>query len=229
MKLVFFDRDGVINKRLFGDYVKETNQFIFNDGFFELFSNLKRDEYITTVVTNQQGVGKKIMTELDLINLHNFMQEQLISNTNHSFDLIKYCTALATENNRRRKPELEMFVEILDELKFDYNFLNHLSPDHLTSNNISPNQLFTIGDSVTDIIPGNIIGSTTIFIGTETTLEQEYKNKSSELDIVFERFSKIYSHISQSKSLNFENYYKPNYTFENINQLLLSYNDIFIL
>lgn len=220
MKLVFFDRDGVINERLFGDYVKDSKQFIFNSGFFELLSKLKSDDYLTTVVTNQQGVGKKIMTELDLINLHNFMQEELKSNTNHNFDIIKYCTALATENNLRRKPEIGMFTEILEELNY---------------NNSTTNQLFMIGDSVTDIIPGNIIGCTTIFIGTDEILEQEYQNKKSELDLVFkninenfdEKFNEIIKNNSFTNSLNIENYYKPVYTFENINQLLLSYNDIF--
>lgn len=216
MKLIFFDRDGVINKRLFGDYVKESNQFIFNSGFFELFEKLKNDNFFTTVVTNQQGVGKKIMTEDDLISLHNFMQAELKTNTNFSFEIIKYCTSLAVEKDERRKPEIGMFAEILEELNYNYN---------------TQNKLFTIGDSVTDIIPGNMIGSTTIFIGNKSTIDDEYKNKKLELDLIFEKYynnGQLNSYLGEIKELNIENYYKSDLTFENINQLLLSYNDIFI-
>jgi histidinol phosphatase-like enzyme len=36
-KAIFFDRDGVVNKRVFGGYVKSIEEFEFEDNFFELF------------------------------------------------------------------------------------------------------------------------------------------------------------------------------------------------
>jgi D-glycero-D-manno-heptose 1,7-bisphosphate phosphatase len=67
---LFLDRDGVVNKRLMNDYVKSV-------GEFELLPDV--DEAIRlagsvfgtiVVVTNQQGIGKGLMTERNLSDIH---------------------------------------------------------------------------------------------------------------------------------------------------------------
>ena len=63
---LFLDRDGVINKRIFGGYVSNWNDFELLDGVLEaieIFSSIFKH---IIVVTNQQGVGKGLMDETKL-------------------------------------------------------------------------------------------------------------------------------------------------------------------
>ena len=67
---LFLDRDGVLNQRIVDDYVLKPEQFVVIDGVFEalkVFSSIF--EHIV-VVTNQQGIGKGLMTEDDLDAIH---------------------------------------------------------------------------------------------------------------------------------------------------------------
>ena len=80
-KAIFFDRDGVINIRIVGEYVQCYDDFKFCPDFFSLFSYVKSLGYLAIIVTNQQGIGKGIMTENDLQNVHTQMQEQIMQQT----------------------------------------------------------------------------------------------------------------------------------------------------
>ena len=75
---LFLDRDGVINKRRVNDYVKKAEEFVFFEGVPEAiaFFNLIFDKIF--VVTNQQGIGKGIMSTNDLANVHDHLQTQLL-------------------------------------------------------------------------------------------------------------------------------------------------------
>ena len=55
---LFLDRDGVINERLMGDYVKTLDEFRFLEGAEEAIRLLSQKCGIVVVVTNQQGIGK---------------------------------------------------------------------------------------------------------------------------------------------------------------------------
>ena len=67
---LFLDRDGVINKKRENDYVKTWREFSFIDGALEAISRLSNIFGKIIVVTNQRGVGKGIMTELQLLSIH---------------------------------------------------------------------------------------------------------------------------------------------------------------
>lgn len=59
------------------------------------------------MVSNQQGIGKGIMTEEDLRLVHNHMLNEL----NHCIDKIYYAPHLASENNIMRKPNIGMALQ----------------------------------------------------------------------------------------------------------------------
>lgn len=145
-KAVFFDRDGVVNFRLVGDYVKNKKEFIFLDDFLLFFKDIKEKNYLAFLVTNQQGVGKKLMTEKELKTLHKYMQKQLAIRTGFAFDDIFYCTSLAAQNDPRRKPAPGMILEAL--AKWD----------------IDEENSWMIGDSVNDIIAGKSAGLKTVLL-----------------------------------------------------------------
>ena len=104
---LFLDRDGVINKRIIDGYVQNKSQFHLIDGVVKAIDIFKEVFGYVFVVTNQQGVGKGIMTEEDLFDVHNYMQELI----GIQFDRIYFCPSLAEENSPMRKPSIGMAMK----------------------------------------------------------------------------------------------------------------------
>lgn len=61
-KVVFIDRDGVINKDS-ADYIKNCDEFEFLPGSLEAFKLLKAEDYETIVITNQSVIGRNMVTQ----------------------------------------------------------------------------------------------------------------------------------------------------------------------
>jgi len=160
-KAFFFDRDGIVNLRLIDDYIKSIDEFEFIPAFFNIFRAVKQSNYLTVLVTNQQGIGKGLYTDDDLAIIHNYMQDQLLIETGYNFDDIYYCPNLAKDNAECRKPAPGM-------LKLAANKHNI---DFATS--------FMIGDSISDVKAGKAVGSKTILIGNYS------KDEVSEADFIF--------------------------------------------
>ncbi|MFM7155850.1 MAG: hypothetical protein ACKOZV_17145, partial [Bacteroidota bacterium] len=73
MPALFLDRDGVINERLPGDYVTSPETFKSAPGFAEAIRLLSEVFHPVIVVTNQQGIGKGLMDEEQLAEVHRYM------------------------------------------------------------------------------------------------------------------------------------------------------------
>ncbi|MCS6999895.1 MAG: HAD-IIIA family hydrolase [Bacteroidota bacterium] len=112
-RIVFFDRDGIVNKRIVGDYVRLPAEFVFCEGFFPLFRWVKEAGYRAIIVSNQQGVAKGIMSHEQLWSLTAWMQERVYHYTGYKFDDIYYCTELDTPAAQCRKPRPTMLLEAL--------------------------------------------------------------------------------------------------------------------
>ncbi|GAB5466696.1 MAG: hypothetical protein Kapaf2KO_21320 [Candidatus Kapaibacteriales bacterium] len=145
-KAILFDRDGIVNVRLIGDYVKNIKEFSFIPEFLEAFKIICKKGYKTFLITNQQGVGKGLMSESDLEVIHSFMQDELQKLTGFKFDGIYYCTDLANSGSKRRKPEPGMIYEAIEE------------------NKLSKEDLWFIGDSLTDVEAGVKAGIKTLLL-----------------------------------------------------------------
>jgi histidinol-phosphate phosphatase family protein len=100
---LFLDRDGVINERLPGDYVKEPGGFRFIEGAKEAIAGLSGIFGRIVIVTNQQGIGKGLMTEDDLEEVHRFMQAG-IGLAGGSISAVYHSPHLEGERNEFRKP-----------------------------------------------------------------------------------------------------------------------------
>lgn len=70
---LFLDRDGVINRRIPGGYVTCPEEFQFLPGSLEAMPLLRERFGRVIIVTNQKGVGKKLMTATALAVVHDFM------------------------------------------------------------------------------------------------------------------------------------------------------------
>ena len=74
---LFLDRDGVINEKIENDYVKSWSEFTFVEKSVETISFLSKIFGKIILVTNQRGVGRGLMSELDLISIHKRMIDLL--------------------------------------------------------------------------------------------------------------------------------------------------------
>ena len=108
---LLLDRDGVINRLRPNDYVKNWDEFEFLPNILNALSVWNKHFKYIFIVTNQRGVGKKVMSETDLQIIHQRMCEVIAENGGR-IDKIYYCTAL-TEEDKRRKPGNGMFLDIL--------------------------------------------------------------------------------------------------------------------
>jgi histidinol-phosphate phosphatase family protein len=104
---LFLDRDGVINQRLVGDYVKSVEEFNWLPGVLEALNIFNHKFGCIVVVTNQQGIGKEIMTEDDLTRIHDFMLEGCRKQGGR-IDAVYHCPMLAHEPHNCRKPHTAM-------------------------------------------------------------------------------------------------------------------------
>lgn len=104
---LFLDRDGVINKRILGGYVKNTTEFEFLPDSLEALQKLATIFKNIFIVTNQQGMGKGLMTISDLNIVHQYMLGQIRENGGR-IDRIFSCPDLASKSPNCRKPGLAM-------------------------------------------------------------------------------------------------------------------------
>lgn len=103
---LFLDRDGVINHEKHLDYVYNFAEFKFYPGVLDALRSLSEVFGRIVVVTNQRGVEKKLMTEDDLITLHQEMLAE-IQAAGGRIDAIFYCTSLDNDHPNR-KPQAGM-------------------------------------------------------------------------------------------------------------------------
>ena len=146
---LFLDRDGVINVRLIDDYVKNINEFEFLPGVLEAFKIFSEKFGRIIIVTNQQGVGKGLMTLQDVEDVHKFMLKE-IENQKGRVDKIYVCPQLKSDPDNFRKPSPRMAYMAQQDF-----------PE------IDLEKSIMIGDSNSDIEFGHNAGMYTILIGNE--------------------------------------------------------------
>ena len=146
---LFLDRDGVINRRIIDGYVTCWEEFDFLPGVLEAMKVFSQRFKYIVLVTNQQGVGKGLMTEEDLDAVHDAMMQEIEANEGR-IDVILCCTQLASDPDNFRKPKPDMAYTAQE-----------IFPD------IDLAKSLMIGDGLSDIDFGRNAGMHTVFIGDE--------------------------------------------------------------
>lgn len=146
---LFLDRDGVINERIVDDYVKSTNEFNFRSEVPEAIARFSKLFGRIFVVTNQQGIGKGIMTESNLSEIHSYMVHE-IEKKGGQVDAVYFAPQLAEENASMRKPDVGMALKAKNEF-----------PD------IDFEKSVMVGDSDSDIEFGKRLGMKTVKISSK--------------------------------------------------------------
>ena len=104
---LFLDRDGVINKKIEDDYVKSIDEFELLPNVLDAMKLFSTRFHKIIIVTNQQGIGKQVMTEMDLTSIHNYLKNKVESNGGR-IDAIYHASQLASEKPNMRKPNIGM-------------------------------------------------------------------------------------------------------------------------
>ncbi len=153
-KVVFLDRDGVINRDPAGwtahSYVTEPEQFIFIDGALQAIRRLKEAEYMIFIVSNQAGIGKGFFSEEDLAAVNERMCAE-IRRAGGDIDGTYYCVHQSSDGCDCRKPKPGLIKRALCE------------------HNLSSRGGYIVGDSARDIEAGSAMGLTTILVLTGKT------------------------------------------------------------
>ena len=146
---LFLDRDGVINRRLPDDYVKTPDEFDFTDGTLEAIADFTKLFGHIFVITNQQGVGKGLMSPAKLDEIHQYMTS-CISKAGGKIDKVYYCPDLSQSGSFMRKPNIGMGLRAKKEF-----------PE------IQFNKSIMVGDTDSDMKFGKRLGMKTIFISDD--------------------------------------------------------------
>jgi len=119
-KIVFFDRDGVINKEV--NYLHTIKDFEFIDKEFSSFKHLKSLGYKFVVITNQSGIGRGKYTKEDFNILNDWMIDQF-KKYDIIIEAVYYCPHHPdfTGDCECRKPNIGMIKSASKILDIDYN------------------------------------------------------------------------------------------------------------
>ncbi len=157
MKVVFLDRDGVINKYP-GDtrYVTRWEEFKFIPGSIEAIAKFNEKGFNVFIVSNQAGVGKGLYSEKELNRITKNMVK-IMKRKNAEVTGIYYCTHRPQDNCFCRKPKTGLLVRALKDF------------------GLSPTVSFLIGDSMVDIETAKNFGIKSVLLlsGKEKISHQE--------------------------------------------------------
>ncbi len=155
---LFLDRDGVLNKEKNNDYIYNWNEFIFYNDVLEAMQIFNSLFYKIVIVTNQRGVGKKLMTQENLDDIHHNLKIKVEKN-NGRIDAIYSCIDL-NNDSINRKPNIGMALQAKHEFP-----------------NIDLSKSIMVGNKLSDMEFGRNAGMTTIFVATthpETAFPHDY-------------------------------------------------------
>jgi len=115
-KIIYLDRDGVINKD-FG-YVYKQENFHFIDGVFEACKEFLALGFEIIIITNQSGIGRGYYTKKDFEILTSYMLSEF---QKHKIDILKvyFCHHAPEENCQCRKPKTGMILQSLNDFSID--------------------------------------------------------------------------------------------------------------
>jgi len=103
LKVVFLDRDGVINRDS-PDYIKSWSEFKFLPGSLEALKKLTQKGFRIIVITNQSAVNRKMMSREGLELIHTRMQAAAAEGGGKISDIF-FCPHTPDEGCSCRKPK----------------------------------------------------------------------------------------------------------------------------
>ena len=148
-KVVFLDRDGVVNESPgAGRYVRTWREFRFRQGALAMLAELFANGYRLIVITNQQGIGKGSIDPDELERIHDNMCA-VIERQGARLDGVYYCPHLESDGCACRKPRPGLIHDALAALDYEVDLQGS----------------WFVGDSATDVEVGQAAGLQTLLVG----------------------------------------------------------------
>ena len=167
MKVIFLDRDGVINKYP-GDrlYVTSLGKFRFLPRAKEAIALLSKKGYGIFVASNQAGVGKGVYAQKTLDSITAKMLGD-IERAGGKITKVYYCTHRKEAGCGCRKPKPGLLKKAARQFKVDLR------------------KAYFVGDTIRDVLTAHAVGAKSIlvFCGKEKLANQ--KNWEAKPDFVF--------------------------------------------
>lgn len=150
---LFLDRDGVINKKRDNDYVKNLDELEFLPGALKAISTLNKYFHKIFIVTNQQGIGKGLMSVEDLKIVHDKVVAS-VKEKDGNIDEVYFAPDLASATNTFRKPNIGMAKKAKEDFP-----------------SVEFHKSIMIGDSISDMEFGKNAGMVNVFISEQENEE----------------------------------------------------------
>ena len=147
---LLLDRDGVLNRRLPGTYVRHLDEFELLPGALEAAAEMSRRAHRTVVVTNQAGVGHGVVRREELHRIHG----ELVAGFRRAggrLDAVLACVHRPEDACGCRKPAPGLFERARRVLG---------GPE--------PTRKVMVGDMVSDAAFAAVIGAHFVLIGDES-------------------------------------------------------------
>lgn len=180
-KYLFLDRDGVINRRIIDDYIKTPQEFQFLDGVPEAMKCFATHFDVIVIVTNQQGIGKGLMTHEDFHAIMDFVHNEIHA-AGGRIDDVFYCPYLKTEHPFTRKPNVGMGLQArkkYPQIRFKESIM--------------------VGDSLSDMEFGKKLGMHTVLVGEKKEYPRRYPTMIDEYHADLWAFAQNYHKRVSSK------------------------------
>tara|TARA_B110000196_G_scaffold238025_1_gene206440 strand:+ start:83 stop:574 length:492 start_codon:yes stop_codon:yes gene_type:complete len=155
-KVVFLDRDGVLNVKK-NDYVKTVSELEIFPFILEPLKKLQNAGFKLIIITNQSAINRGLTTHKEIQKIHSELKK-FLKKDNISISAIYYCPHRPDENCTCRKPKPGLIYQAMNDFKIDIN------------------QSWFIGDSETDVEAGKSVGCKTLLISPELNFEQSIEN-----------------------------------------------------
>jgi D-sedoheptulose 7-phosphate isomerase len=151
--MLFLDRDGILNERAAPhQYVTRWEDFRFIPGIVGTLRQAQALGYGLVVLTNQQCVGKGLLTAGDLAGIHTAMVKELAVQ-GVTIDGVYTCPHLEGDRCGCRKPQPGLIYRALNETNYIVDVPGS----------------FLLGDSETDVLAGRAAGLQSILLAPANT------------------------------------------------------------
>ena len=163
-KVIFLDRDGVVNHEV--GYLHKVEDFKFIGGVFNACQYFQSLGYQIIIVTNQSGIARGYYGEQEFHMVNNWMLGQFKDNNIEILDVF-FCPHGPESNCDCRKPKPGMFIQANDK------------------HNINMSQSWMIGDKEVDIQAANAAEiQSTILVKSGHDIDERNSNAKFILDSI---------------------------------------------
>ena len=163
-KVIFLDRDGVINHEV--GYLHKIEDFKFIDGVFEACLAFQSSGYQIVVITNQSGIGRGYYGEQEFHQVNDWMLAQFSAQGINVLDVF-FCPHGPEDGCSCRKPKPGMLLTAQEKHDIDMS------------------QSWMIGDKEADVSAANAAGiNNTILVKSGHDIDEENSNAKYVLDSI---------------------------------------------